>query len=642
MQQRDINKIQTIIFLRRLVAYLLVLKYLNRITEITDALSGKTKFSYDKNGNLLSVTDAKNQVISYEYDERDRAKKMIDQLGKMETYAYDKMDNLVLAKDRKGQTTNFTYDLLSRIIKTAYNDSSYTSYAYDAIGRLNYINDSASSPIQYVYSNNGCNLGCGGSIADKVIQEITSLGSIGYSYDALGRRTSMTVAGQEPIIYQYDSNSRLIQINQGTQTVSINHDSIGRRTSMTLPNGIIATYEYDNANRLTDITYSSDSLILKSLKYGYDKNGNRTSFTGHKTLLPEPKTAVYNQANQQIQVNNENLIYDENGNLIQKGDTTYSWNARNQLVAITSPTYNASFKYDALGRRFQKTISNTDTGTNTDTKFLYDGWDIMQEIEDGTVTTNYLRGLHIDETLGIFRQDGAYYYLRDALGSTIALTDPSRNIANEYFYDPFGNTQISNPSIHNPFQYTGRENDGNGYYHYRLRTKFGERFISEDPTGLLGGINKFSYTANSPVTYVDPFGLAGITVGFEGSGALLGFGGTAGIYGNFSHDPSKPWHSGWSSSITAVLGGGAAASVYGLTGGVHISGHNTCNVKQLGGVFGNVGRMGIGAFSVLGYRSPGGNVTGGGITVGPSLPGGYIGAIVGGSNTWTLGGGDWW
>ncbi len=36
MQQRDINKIQTIIFLRRLVAYLLFLKYLKNLIEEAD------------------------------------------------------------------------------------------------------------------------------------------------------------------------------------------------------------------------------------------------------------------------------------------------------------------------------------------------------------------------------------------------------------------------------------------------------------------------------------------------------------------------------------------------------------------------------------------------------------------------------
>jgi YD repeat-containing protein len=46
----------------------------------------------------------------------------------------------------------------------------------------------------------------------KVISETTPLGSISYSYDSIGRRTSMTVAGQPTVNYSYDTNSRLTGI----------------------------------------------------------------------------------------------------------------------------------------------------------------------------------------------------------------------------------------------------------------------------------------------------------------------------------------------------------------------------------------------------------------------------------------------
>ena len=132
-----------------------------------------------------------------------------------------------------------------------------------------------------------------------------------------------------------------------------------------------------------------------------------------------------------------------------------------------------------------------------------------------------------------------------------------------------------------------------------------------------------------------------MTIGFEGTAAAIGFGGTAGIYGNYAHDSSQPWYKGWSSSVTVVLGGGAAGSARYLGGGVHISGNDSCNVDQLNGAFLNAGRAGFGVASVGGYRSPDGSVTGGGVTIGPSLPGTYLFGSAGGSYTWTLGGGNW-
>lgn len=64
---------------------------------------------------------------------------------------------------------------------------------------------------------------------------------------------------------------------------------------------------------------------------------------------------------------------------------------------------------------------------------------------------------------------GTFTQLKDALGSTIALVDASGNIVASYSYDPFGNTIVSGAANANEFQYTGRENEGNGLYYYRAR-----------------------------------------------------------------------------------------------------------------------------------------------------------------------------
>ncbi len=362
---------------------------------------------------------------------------------------------------------------------------------------------------------------------DKVVQEITPLGSISYEYDALGRRTKMQVAGQPAVNYQYDAAGMLTDISvnhplHGLLNFKFTYDALGRRTSLTYPNGVTTTYTYDGASRLLSLEHLSPlNQILEKISYLYDKNGNRTAMDRLNITpkIPTPVVnAIYNEANQMLTFQPEGdvewqMTYDENGNLTSVtnscGTTTYTWDARNRLIGIDGFDENcnplsASFKYDAVGRRIEKTINGRTI------QYLYDGLDIVQEIENGMVMVNYIRTLNIDEPLARIEANGTIrYYHADALGSVIALTDDIGQVKTQYNYSPFGETEILGEPSDNPFQYTARENDGTRLYYYRFRyySPILKRFISEDPIRLLGGINFYQYIGNSPINWIDYLGL---------------------------------------------------------------------------------------------------------------------------------------
>jgi RHS repeat-associated protein len=179
---------------------------------------------------------------------------------------------------------------------------------------------------------------------------------------------------------------------------------------------------------------------------------------------------------------------------------TYIWNARNQLIAINGGSMTASFTYDALWRRQSKTVNGAST------EFFYDGLTLVQELGGSTVTL--LTGLGIDEYLTRTDATGTRTLLTDALGSTVALSDPAGAVQSEYTYEPFGATTETSPDA-NPFQYTGRENDGTGLYYYRARYYHPgrQRFLKEDPIRFSGGVNFYTYAGNNPIMNSDPFGL---------------------------------------------------------------------------------------------------------------------------------------
>jgi RHS repeat-associated protein len=203
--------------------------------------------------------------------------------------------------------------------------------------------------------------------------------------------------------------------------------------------------------------------------------------------------------------------YDGRGNLVCDNYSaaassctgrSYTWDARSRLTALQG---GGKFYYDAIGRR--RSFNNT-----AQASYLYDGGNIVQQFSAGASVATLLNGLSLDERFTSTGSTSTSTFLTDAQGSTVALTDPTgATVTTSYAYDPYGNVTASGTASTNAFQFTGRENDGNGLYFYRGRyynPNWG-RFISEDPAGFGGGDdNLYRYVAGDPVNNVDPTGLS--------------------------------------------------------------------------------------------------------------------------------------
>lgn len=115
-----------------------------------------------------------------------------------------------------------------------------------------------------------------------------------------------------------------------------------------------------------------------------------------------------------------------------------------------------------------------------------------------------------------------YYYATDFPGSVTGLIRSDGTLVSQYFYTPFGVLLSSDnygpvggpmttvDTVTNPLRFAAREYDAEtGLYFMRARyydPALG-RFISEDPIGLGGGINPYTYAADDPVNNTDPLGL---------------------------------------------------------------------------------------------------------------------------------------
>ena len=475
---------------------------LNRKTNEIDPLGNTVGYAYDANGKLLTFTDPRGGVTRYTYNNMSKPASRQDPLSNSESYVYDLAGKLIRFTDRKGQVQGFAYDNRARRTLVGFgatiaNPTAYQStigYTYDAGNRVTQIVDSVYGTITRTYDG-----------LDRLTQEQTPQGTVTYTYDAAGRRSSMTVAGQSATTYTYDIGNRLKQISRGAETIAFTYDAANRRTKTTLSNGVTISYAYDNANQLSSIAYANGATTIGNLTYAYDASGRRVGVGGSLAQVNLPAaiaSAVYNAGNQLTQWNGQSYGYDLNGNLSTDGAKTLTWNSRDQLSSL-SGSVAASFQYDAFGRRSAKTVSGTNTG------FVYDGLNFVQELTGGAPKANLLTGLGIDEVFSRTQGAATSSFLTDALGTSIALTDAGGATTTSYSYEPYGATTQTGAANENSQQFTGRENDGTGLMYFRARYYNPNcgRFAAEDPIGIAGGMNRYQYVSGNPISRHDLLGL---------------------------------------------------------------------------------------------------------------------------------------
>ena len=160
------------------------------------------------------------------------------------------------------------------------------------------------------------------------------------------------------------------------------------------------------------------------------------------------------------------------------------------------------------------------------TRYVYDGWQLIQEIDalTDTVLSEYVYGPgYIDDVVLSLRDSDAYYHHSDQQYSTVALTDANGDAVEYYGYDAFGapsfydstGAPLAASTVNNPVLYTGRAWDTElAFYDYRNRMydPATGRFTTPDPIGAHGDWNNlgnaYTYVGNNPWRFVDPWGLS--------------------------------------------------------------------------------------------------------------------------------------
>jgi len=492
---------------------------------------------YDRYGRVVSATNRRNQSVSFTYDGRDRvATRTAD--GQTTTFGYSPDDPAhpngptwvsvanpesvdTLRYNEKGQLTEAVtwrpfggvwkrysrephYSTLGQLIDTRIATSAgrdSVSFGYDEqTYRMRNFRDMAQGLTSIGYSGEGLpeqTTFPNGLVSTQQYSSTHMLEGIRYPFN-------VAIDNAAGVRYRFDALNRVKTrlMGDGWQRREFGYDPTGRWLSSMADSQATSTGRPSCAVSADDGSVCDNSTAtwnaVAGETYAYDLTGN-----------PTDRGAVRGAGDRLTQFNGFTMTYDGDGNLATKTGNgltqTFTWNALGLLTSVTTNGGTVSYGYDGMGQRVRKQVSGVNTG------YLYDGINLLYELDGaGAVTAKYTYYPGSLRPHSVVRNGASYYYATDVQGSVLALFNTSNQVMNRYTYLPFGEAQSVTSSVPNRIRYAGRElEDETGLYYNNARwyDPTLHRFISQDPIGLEGGINLYSYVANDPVNFTDPSGL---------------------------------------------------------------------------------------------------------------------------------------
>ena len=544
----------------------------NRLSQITypdDTIS----FTYYKNnlpmtasnrwGTITNTYDGANRLsaqsqpvpngnVAYGYYPASQVSNVVGVAG-TNTYIRDageRIQNLNVSTPQRQDSIAYSYDPVNGMVSgVSYSNGIKCAYSYDLMDRV--------TGISWLDASN------------RVLM------CRSYVYNPAGLISNITYETGEKAIYTYDSLDHLTRekhtdyYGQVISEQRYEYDLAGNRTRKTVLDGngdtlATANYSLSTANRLGSWTVAETDLMTQftvvggsadpigvGIRYGqlWVSNSPSADFTPYVDNATNfyAFDMVCNMGTQYIYA----CIRDLAGNngfvtnrfyptCLTNGAYQYNlagcltnfqysgkswvqsvgltWNGQYQLTAASTNGVAAEqYGYDAAGRRIFIVQGGT---TNW---MVYDGNQVVAEVDgSGNLKKSYVYGPGLDNPISMTvygASTNTYYYLKDHLGSVLALTDASGKIVENYRYDAWGRVlgvynangnEIDASAVGNRILWQGREYSwASGLYYFRARwyDPVTGRWLSNDPIGISGGLNQYVFCNNNPVNFRDLFGL---------------------------------------------------------------------------------------------------------------------------------------
>ena len=367
---------------------------------VKDPIGNITKICYNAFNTPVSVTDANGILTKYSCNDAGLVTRM-ERLDGSETLtslvvSYDGAGRPVSYTDQDGLSKSFERDAFGKVLKERFPDGSECAYSYDALGRRT-------------------------SVVDENGHEIR------FGWGRFGLESRTTAAGQLTDYVRDDLGlvKEVVSKWNGSEDrrISSEYDEFGRLVRADYGNGEVERFEYDKWNRLakhtrgkTEETYRYDHfgrLVEKresglTTSYTYDAWGNRLS-----RVTKNRKGEV---------VSKENRAYDKFGRL---AETAAGFGSK------------VTYAYDSKGRLSRQVVD----GSPIDYEYTKYGQLAAKHLggklnPDASVTYEYSKsGQIVARTANGVRQTYEY----DKKGQLLAVKDSDGNDVERYCYDKAGN-----------------------------------------------------------------------------------------------------------------------------------------------------------------------------------------------------------
>jgi RHS repeat-associated protein len=470
--------------------------------------------TYTSNGKVQTVTDAENNKTTYAYDGHDRLSQTLypsatkgagtSNASDYEQLGYDAGSNVTSLRLRDGNSIGFTFDALNRMTaKDLPGSEPDVTSVYDLLGRMTSAATSAQT-LSFTYDALGRNL-----------TEAGPHGTVTSTWDLASRRSRIThpdgfYVDQDHLV---TGETSAVRENGATSGVGVlatfTYDDLGRRTSLIRGNGTSTSYAFDAVSRLSQLTQdTSGTTYDQTLGFSYNpasqitqntRSNDAFAWTGHGS---GSTASTANGLNQLTVIGGTSTSHDARGNMTADGlGRTFGYSSENLL---TSASGGVTLAYDPAMRLYQVAGAAT-------TRFAYDGSDLVAEYNSSnSLQRRYVHGPATDEPLVWYEGSGTSdrrFLHADERGSIVAVSNSSGTVTSVNTYDEYGKPGSGNAGR---FQYTGQKWIAEiGLYDYKARMYHPGlgRFMQTDPIGFGGGMNWYAYVSGDPVNFTDPEGL---------------------------------------------------------------------------------------------------------------------------------------